>query len=67
MKGYPAVGFHGCVFVPAGNWGVHVVIPKWAFTDIEDTTTPYVPVTISGTSTLLNETMPMVPGTATAG
>lgn len=51
----------------AGNWGVHVVIPKWAFTDIEDTTTPYVPVTIPGSSTLLNETMPMVTNVATAG
>lgn len=51
----------------AGNWGVHVVIPKWAFTDVEDTITPYVPVTVSGTSSLLNETMPMAPSVATAG
>lgn len=55
------------VCMTAGNWGVHVVIPKWAFTDIEDTSTSYVPVTVSGTSTLLNETMPMVPVVATAG
>lgn len=54
-----------CTF--AGNWGVHVVIPKWAFTDIEDTTTPYVPVTITGSSTLVNETMPMAAEVATAG
>lgn len=51
----------------AGNWGVHVVIPKWAFTDVEDTTTPYVPVTVSGTSSLLNETMAVPAATATAG
>lgn len=50
-----------------GNWGVHVVIPKWPFTDVEDTTTPYVPVTVSGTSSLLNETMPMAAAIATAG
>ena len=51
----------------AGNWGVHVVILKWAFTDIENTTTPYVPVTITGSSTLVNETMPVAAAVATAG
>ncbi|KAL0052691.1 hypothetical protein WJX82_006304 [Trebouxia sp. C0006] len=56
----------GVTQVVDGNWGVHVVIPKWAFTNLNDTTTPYAPVTISGTSTLLNATMPIIQ-TATAG
>ncbi len=52
--------------VDVGNWGVHVIIPKWAFTNVNETTMRYVPVTISGTSILLNETMPM-DQVATAG
>ena len=55
-----------CV-LPAGNWGMHLVIPKWAFTNIEDTNTPYVPVTIAGSSSLLNATMMAASNIATAG
>ena len=54
----------------AGNWGVHLTIPKWAFTNINDTETPYVPVTVTGGSNLLNETMAAVASAnniATAG
>lgn len=55
---------------PAGNWGVHLTIPKWAFTNINDTETPYVPLTVTGGSNLLNETMAAVASAnniATAG
>ena len=46
---------------------MHLVIPKWAFTNIEDTDTPYVPVTIAGSSSLLNATMTAARNIATAG
>ena len=51
----------------AGNWGVHVVIPKWPFSDVTDTATPYMPLTVSGSSTLMNETMTTVSAVSTAG
>lgn len=58
-----------CHLMPAGNWGVHLTIPKWAFTDVSDTQTPYVPLTVTGGSNLLNETMAAVANAnvATAG
>lgn len=45
------------VLLFVGNWGIHLTIPKWAFTDVSDTETPYVPLTVTGGSNLLNETM----------
>ena len=48
------------LYLAAGNWGVHLTIPKWAFTNINDTETPYVPVTVTGGSNLLHETMAAV-------
>lgn len=46
---------------------MHVVIPKWAFTDVEDTSSPYVPLTVTGSSSLLNTTMTAARTIATAG
>jgi len=60
----------GVTQVVDGNWGIHLTIPKWAFININDTETPYVPLTVTGGSNLLNETMAAVASAgniATAG
>jgi acetamidase/formamidase len=33
-----------------GNWGMQCIVPKWPFQNITDTTTPYMPKVIKGSS-----------------